>query len=316
MISIVLPIYNRAATLPRCLASIQAQTWTDWELIGVDDASHDDSADVFQAVIDPRFRLLRHEANRGPSAARNTALAAARGAYVAFIDSDDEWLPEKLARQLPLLQSGVADGCGCEYWRMEGSDATHHRLPEPGSWAEELLLRCELTGSTLLARRECVAATGPMNEGLRLYEDWEWMLRFVERFRFRVLHEPLARYTTGHLRNPVEVARNAERFLAAREPSLVQLGVRTTREVRAAHFENVAVNAWRQRHFALGARYAWKALRAAPLRRPRLAGALPLAALDALLGTSLLARTAGWTPCPTPPKVPSRDDLGHRPHLQ
>ena len=117
-VSILLPIYNREKTLPRCLESIRAQTFTEWELIAVDDGSSDGSADLVAG--DARFRLLRHEKNRGASAARNTALAAAQGEFVALIDSDDEWLPAKLERQLAHLTARGADGCGCEYWMVDG----------------------------------------------------------------------------------------------------------------------------------------------------------------------------------------------------
>src|SRR3954452_5658596 len=99
-VSILLPIYNCAHTLERCLASIRAQTEQDWELIAVDDGSSDGSLELLRGTGDPRVRVLQHARNRGASAARNTALAAAAGEYVALIDSDDEWLPAKLEAQL------------------------------------------------------------------------------------------------------------------------------------------------------------------------------------------------------------------------
>lgn len=292
-VSILLPIYNRAHTLPRCLASIRAQTFQDWELIAVDDGSHDGSAGLIAG--DPRFRLLRHAVNRGAAAARNTALAAADGEFVALIDSDDEWLPAKLERQLACLQERAADGCGCEYWMVDGGREKRIALPAPSSWAEELHVRCTLgNGTTLLARRECLLAIGPLDEQLRIYEDWDWMLRFAMRFRYTVLEEPLARVHVSGRRDPVTFAQSAERFLQNHAAEFQRLGPAHAANVRSLHYEYVAANALEQRQFALGCAYVWRSVAAAPLRRPALLGALPLAGVDAVLGTSLLARLAGW----------------------
>jgi glycosyltransferase involved in cell wall biosynthesis len=292
-VSILLPIYNRADTLPRCLASIRAQTFDDWELIAVDDGSTDGSAELIAG--DPRFRLLHHEVNRGAAAARNTALAAAKGEFIALIDSDDEWLPQKLERQLACLQERGADGCGCEYWMVDGSVERRISLPAPASWAEELHVRCTLgNGTTLLARRECLLAIGPLDEQLRIYEDWDWMLRFAMRFRYTVLEEPLARVHVSGPRDPVTFAKSAERFLQNHAAEFQRLGHAHAAKVRSLHYEYVAANALEQRQFALGCEYVWKSVAASPVRRPGLLGALPLAGIDALLNTRLLARAAGW----------------------
>jgi glycosyltransferase involved in cell wall biosynthesis len=104
-VSIVLPTYNRAQLLPRAIASIEAQTFTDWELILVDDGSTDDTKAVatgFAARLGGRMRYISRP-NGGCGAARNTGIDAARGEFVAFLDSDDEFLPTKLARQLELF---------------------------------------------------------------------------------------------------------------------------------------------------------------------------------------------------------------------
>ena len=105
-VSVILPFYNRAATLGRCVQSVLAQSFADFEIVAVDDASTDESARDLAALGDPRIRVVRHETNRGPAAARTTAMRAALGDVFAFIDSDDEWMPAKLERQLARLQSG------------------------------------------------------------------------------------------------------------------------------------------------------------------------------------------------------------------
>jgi glycosyltransferase involved in cell wall biosynthesis len=105
LVSIITPVYNAARWLPETLASVRAQTLTDWEQFLVDDGSTDNSVAIIEAAAreDARFRLLRTERNMGPSAARNLALDAARGRFIAFLDADDLWLPEKLARSVEWL---------------------------------------------------------------------------------------------------------------------------------------------------------------------------------------------------------------------
>lgn len=100
LVSIITPVYNASRWLPETLASVRAQTFSDWEQILVDDGSTDNSREIAEeaARTDARFRLLRTPHNGGPSAARNYGLDAARGRFIAFLDADDLWLPEKLAR--------------------------------------------------------------------------------------------------------------------------------------------------------------------------------------------------------------------------
>jgi len=108
-VSVVVPAYNRERLILHALNSVLAQTFADFEILAVDDGSTDGTIQAIQSCTDPRIRCLRHEKNRGAAAARNTGIQAARGEYVAFLDSDDEWLPHKLERQTAAL-----DACGAE----------------------------------------------------------------------------------------------------------------------------------------------------------------------------------------------------------
>lgn len=295
MISVILPVYNRAATLPRCVQSVLAQTFTDWELIAVDDGSVDESVSVLESFGDARIRVIREEKNRGPSAARNTAIEAARGEYLALIDSDDEWLPTKLEKQIARLETGECDLCGCEYWLAKDGVDERVTLPAPPSWAEELHTKCELgNGTTLMLRRECATAVGAMDERLRVYEDWDWMLRLVPRFRYAVVAEPLARVHAGGLRSARAFAAAAEIFLGKHEAEFARLGDAHHAWVRGKHFENVAANAFANREQRLGCRYLLKSFAENPRQNPVRLGALLLAPVDAVLGTALIERLAAW----------------------
>lgn len=107
-VSVVVPLYNKVAYIRRALDSIASQTFSDFEVIVVDDGSTDGSAGVAEGYLDPRFRLLS-QSNRGPGDARNKGLAEAKGEVIAFLDADDEWLPNYLEESL-----GVLDSSGTE----------------------------------------------------------------------------------------------------------------------------------------------------------------------------------------------------------
>jgi glycosyltransferase involved in cell wall biosynthesis len=103
-ISVIVPTHNRARLLPRALASLVTQSYTDFEVVVVDDASTDETQSLVRAYPDCRIRYVRHESNRRAAAARTTGIFAAQGEYVAFLDSDDEWLPGKLEEQVALIR--------------------------------------------------------------------------------------------------------------------------------------------------------------------------------------------------------------------
>lgn len=105
LFSVVTPVWNAAATLRETVASVRAQTFADWELLLVDDASTDDSRPIARALAaaDARIRLIERDANGGAAAARNAAIRAARGRLIAFLDADDRWHREKLARQTAFM---------------------------------------------------------------------------------------------------------------------------------------------------------------------------------------------------------------------
>lgn len=107
LVSVITPVYNAAATLQKTIDSVKAQTYTAWEMILVDDASSDDSVRLIQAAaeLDKRIHLIRLTENRGAAVARNLALDAARGQYIAFLDADDSWDSTKLTKQLEFMKA-------------------------------------------------------------------------------------------------------------------------------------------------------------------------------------------------------------------
>lgn len=104
LVSVITPLYNAEAYIGPAIRSVLAQTHRKWEMLIADDCSTDRSAEAVKRFEDPRIRYLKLEKNSGAAAARNAALAAAKGAYIAFLDSDDLWKPEKLEKQLAFME--------------------------------------------------------------------------------------------------------------------------------------------------------------------------------------------------------------------
>ena len=199
-VSVIIPVRNAGATLGRALDSIAAQTYRDFEVIIVDDASSEPLDAKVASARGLRVGIIRLDRHSGAAAARNAGVRAARGKYLAFLDADDEWLPEKLQKQVSFLagRPRVAEACCASHYMVpvDGSDPTlnrpHHQsgLIEPRS----LLFGCNLSpGSTLMVERSCFKKIGPFDESLRRLEDWDWLLRFVLDFELAVIDLPLAR---------------------------------------------------------------------------------------------------------------------------
>lgn len=200
-VSVIVPVFNGAGVIGRTLTSVIAQTRTDFEIILVDDASTDGTAEAAAAFGDSRLRILRHDRNLGPAAARNTGIRAARSQFIAFLDANDEWLPQKLAIQIAAMEQEPRLGATSTAFYLYRSDRRVLRLPQaPHGWGTALLDGCYVSpGSTLMARKDCFAETGLLDESLRRFEDWEWLLRLVEgqRWAFDCLPQALAVIRAG-----------------------------------------------------------------------------------------------------------------------
>ncbi len=134
LVSIITPSWNVAPLIGETIASVQAQTFTDWELLIADDCSTDQTAAVVEshAASDPRIKLIRQPRNGGPALARQAAIEQAQGRFIAFLDSDDLWLPAKLERQIAFAQS---EACGAELYGVppHQRDGIGHRPTDRGA---------------------------------------------------------------------------------------------------------------------------------------------------------------------------------------
>jgi len=195
-VSIVVPAHNRAAFIERSVRSALAQTFSDLEVIVVDDASTDETVQRVEQIRDPRLVVLRHETNRGAQAARNTGLARARGEFVAFLDSDDELCVDKVALQVEAFsragpEVGVIFGRYLHQLR-EGRRIMVAKLGDDAY--RSLLTRPSVHIITLLVRRSCFEAIGPHDEGVRAHQEWDLALRLAQRFQFREVPRVVGTY--------------------------------------------------------------------------------------------------------------------------
>jgi glycosyltransferase involved in cell wall biosynthesis len=196
-VSVVIPVFNRPAAVRRAINSVLAQTFQDFEIIVVDDASTDATAVAVTALSDPRIRLVRHDRNRGGSAARNTGIEASSAPYVAFLDSDDEWLPTKLESQLELFRrSGDRVGlayCGIE--RMLADGTIVGQIPQRCEDLARRLLRENVIGGTSvgMVRRQVFDEIGGFDDALPATQDLDLWLRICEQFSADFVPEILVR---------------------------------------------------------------------------------------------------------------------------
>lgn len=206
LISVVIPTCRRdAKTVRRAVVSALNQTHQDIELFVVDDSpdsfpGRDDVRSALEALADARVRYVRHDVNQGACAARNTGLRLSSGRYVAFLDDDDEWLPEKLHRQLAMFRE-AGGGCalvGCGSFTV--NDQTGERKERSARQArgmvfDKLILE-NFIGSTSfpLIRKECLDACGPFDTRMKSAQDYEMWLRIAQKYAVDFVDEPLVLY--------------------------------------------------------------------------------------------------------------------------
>ena len=211
-VSVVIPTFNRGHLLERSLHSVLVQTFSDLEVIVVDDGSTDDTERRVRAFDDPRIVYIRHEVSRGAPTARNTGIEIAKGRLIAFQDSDDIWMVDKLEKQMALVATVGSDPvvvyCGFARWNKGAityipQSSVSHRS---GRILPNLLRRNFVSTQTILAPRQCLEEVGGFDPALRRLQDWELAIRLADRFEFRIADEPLVMvyHTTGSISTNVE----------------------------------------------------------------------------------------------------------------
>jgi glycosyltransferase involved in cell wall biosynthesis len=207
LVSIIIPVYNSSAYVSDALGSVLAQDYENKEIIVVDDGSTDSTPDILK-TFQERILVIT-QVNAGPAAARNRALKHAKGAYIAFLDADDFWVPGKLRLQIDYLEERREIGAVYSKWLLWHADAegrfspprlpTLNRrtaiVPEDSGWIyTNLLLECRLLTSTVVLRRAIMQQVGLFNEELLRGQDYDYWIRLSRVTQIHKLDRELALY--------------------------------------------------------------------------------------------------------------------------
>jgi glycosyltransferase involved in cell wall biosynthesis len=201
MVSVIIPTFNRLPLVREAVGSVCAQRGAAYETIVVDDGSTDGTADALEREFGTRIRVLR-TANRGVAAARNRGVAASRGDHLAFLDSDDLWLPDKLAAQVAFFAAHPrAEICQTdEIWLRNGvrvNPCAHHGKPS-GDIFTASLQRCLVSPSAVMLRRAVFERAGGFDESLPACEDYDLWLRIARETPVWLIDRPLVVKRGGH----------------------------------------------------------------------------------------------------------------------
>ncbi len=199
-VSIIIPVYNRCVLLKRALESVATQTFSDYEVIVVDDGSTDETADMIKTFF-PDVRYFK-QPNKGVSSARNKGLLEAKGEWLAFLDSDDEWLPQKLEKQMAL----VADNPGfkvChteEIWIRHGVRVNQMKKhKKEGGWIfSQCLPLCAMSPSSIVIHRSVLDDIGDFDITLPACEDYDLWLRVSAKYPVLYIDDPQIKKYGGH----------------------------------------------------------------------------------------------------------------------
>jgi glycosyltransferase involved in cell wall biosynthesis len=196
-VTVIIPTFNRARYISEAVGSVLRQTFTDFEVVVVDDGSTDCTAQLVGAIRDPRVRYL-HRSHRGISAAINAGIGAARGGYIARLDSDDRWLSDLLTTLVDVLEAQPK--VGVAYGKAQIIDSEGRRLPHtqgmrerfPGDTLRSLMYEDCTCNIALVVRRQCFDQVGLYDETLVANEDWDMWLRVARHYAFQFVDQVMA----------------------------------------------------------------------------------------------------------------------------
>lgn len=209
-ISVIVPAYNAERTILETIASVQQQTFSDFELIVINDGSTDRTLELLNTIKDPRLKIFSYP-NGGVPVARNRGISHATGDFIAFLDADDLWTPDKLELQLAALQQHPDAGVvySWAYYMDEKGESVQADNPIffEGNVYPQLLVRDFIvSGSNCLIRRQAVESVGEFDPSLSSAEDWDYWIRLARHWPFVVVPklQLFYRYSSGSVSSKVE----------------------------------------------------------------------------------------------------------------
>jgi len=243
LVSVVVPTYNRSKTVKRAVKSVLGQTYQKLELIVVDDGSTDNTEEVINSFEDGRIRYISHDKNKGGSAARNTGIRRSEGGLIALLDSDDEWLPRKLEKQVSLWRQ-CSNSVGLVYCPILIHDHQIKHIIKPNRESKEGYVYRELlhgwtgpTTSSVTIRKEVFQLSGLFDEGFPSYQDYDLWIRIAKHYNFQFVDNYFVIYHSRRNSND-QISYDPE---ARRKGTLLFLekwGEEIREKVGGEHFDN------------------------------------------------------------------------------
>jgi len=197
MVSVIITTFNRAHFLRRAIKSVLNQTYKDIEIIVVDDCSNDNTEKVVSECIrnNKNIKYIRHNKNKGLSAARNTGIKHSTGKYISFLDDDDELLPKKIQKQVEFLEKHKnIDAIYCGYIRKSDNFEQVYIPKKITNFLKESLILPLSVIHSLLIKKECFSKIGLFDENLKYFEDWDLWIRLSAEVNLAIINEPLVVY--------------------------------------------------------------------------------------------------------------------------
>ncbi len=262
-VSVIIPAYNQANFIDKAIESVLRQTYKDFELIIINDGSKDNTEEIIKNYSDFRIRYICHKKNLGISEARNSGIRASRGKYIALLDSDDEFLPEKLDMQVKLLRNESSDvGVVCA-WSFNvdenGNYISKRGLPrKEGYIFEDLLSKNYISVPTLLIRRECFEKVGLFDSSLDVQEDWDMWIRIAKYYKFSLIKIPLAKRRIHPNRLSYDLEKKVVTAKRIIKKNINELKIR--RNIHSKHYFYIGLRYCYMGKTRIGRRYFCKAI--------------------------------------------------------
>ena len=235
-ISVIIPTYNRKHTLQRAIDSVLAQTFKPFEIIIVDDGSKDGTKEWLLQNY-PSVQYI-HQPNNGVSSARNKGIQISQGSWIALLDSDDEWMPEKLEYQSRFIEVN-RDSSFChtnEIWIRNGVRVNQMKKHKKygGDIFKHCLDICRISPSSSIIKKDVFEEVGAFDESLTVCEDYDLWLRVTAKFNILFLDEPLIKKYGGHLDQLSRVPEGIEQYRIRSLEKILSMGSLTETQFRSA----------------------------------------------------------------------------------
>jgi len=229
LVSVIIPTYNRSGTIERSIYSVLSQTYTNLEVIVIDDGSTDCTASVVSGISDPRLQYHKNKSRMGACAARNKGIQFSKGEFIAFQDSDDEWLLTKLEKQVSILKK-QDQSVSIVYSGLIKIDQNFCSTYIPGGVLnrnqtdiiKHITWKNFVCTPTLLCKKDILESVGGFDESLPRFQDWDLVLSLANITHFEFVEEPLvvAHHTAGNISSCQEAELNSKKIILKKHTQL------------------------------------------------------------------------------------------------